>query len=628
MLQLGDLGLHWRIFLLSGVVLLAILCIFGLLCLSALQESTRRSLVQHLVIAKLVADNIDTEVTAVLEMLTQVAGHQALDLEDGDLEPEKRLLQEVQSQATMRTYRLILMDNQATVLWSEPLDLAILGLNLMDRPDIQEVRRTGRATVSDVVLSRPSGAPVIHLTVPVWGRGTGMTGLLTGEIEPQYGSFSAFLRPVRLSGTAHIEVMDRQGFVLASTEASLLLQKGDHASRFAELIEGRQPAVRGCHGGCHEASPYRTDEVLAFAPLSTAPWGVAVRQPEAEVLAPTRQLQRQLVLAGAAILIAALLIAWFLTEQIVRPVRSLMDAVSVIASGNLNIPVPSYGTDEVGRLAQAFEEMRIRLKDSVQAMERLNVGLEQRVQERTRQLATLYEELRRKEEMRTGLLGKLVSAQEDERRRIARELHDEVGQSLTSVIMNIAAVEQTLPDEPGGTKARLETIRAVAAQALRDLRTLIFNLRPEVLDDLGLVQAVRGHAKERLEDIGICVRVQVNGLPQRLPPEIETMVFRMLQEAIANIRRHAQATEVRIGLQRIGSRLLVTVEDNGIGFDPQAVLQAPRDSRRWGIRSMAERVALLNGRFNVYSQPGHGTRLEVEIPLEHWPEGEEVARRA
>lgn len=627
-MQLGHLGLHTRIFLMTGLGLLVILTIFGLLGLSAVQESTRQSLDQHLVIARLVADKVDNEVTSVLEILTRLAGSKELDLEDGDLEPERALLQAVQSQATMHTHRLIVMDNHATVLWSEPLDPAMIGWSMLDRPEIEEALRTQRPTVSNLVLSMPAGAPVVLLTVPIRSREGRIAGLLTGEIEPGQGNISEFLQPLRLSGTAHIRIMDRQGFVLASTDPTGLLKKGDHGPRFAELIEGRQPAMLDCRKGCHEATPDPTKEVLAFVPLSTAPWAVAIRQPEAEVLAPSRQLQRQLILVGAVILIGALLIGWFSTEQVVRPLRSLMAAVSAIAAGNLDVPVPNHGTDEVGRLARAFEEMRIRLKDSVQAMERLNADLEQRVQERTRQLATLYDELRRKEEIRTGLLAKLVSAQEDERKRIARELHDEVGQTLTSVIMNIGAVEQSLPDELNGSKARLAATRDVAAQALRELRALIFDLRPEVLDDLGLVLAVRGHAKERLEELGIKVQVQVSGLPRRLPPEIEIMVFRMLQEAITNIRRHAQATEVRIGLQRVGSHLLVTVEDNGVGFDPQTVLQARRDSQRWGMRGMSERIALLNGRFNVYSQPGHGTRLEAEIPLENWPEQEEVPERA
>ncbi|NOZ29943.1 MAG: GAF domain-containing protein [Chloroflexi bacterium] len=229
--------------------------------------------------------------------------------------------------------------------------------------------------------------------------------------------------------------------------------------------------------------------------------------------------------------------------------------------------------------------------------------------------ATLYADVRRKEQMRGELLKKIITAQEEERKRIARELHDETSQALTAIVMNCAALEQVIPKGLEDFKTKLSVVRTTAARSLRNLRTLIFDLRPEALDDLGLELAIRGHAKERLEDAGIHTRVHVVNLPDRLPSEVETTVFRLVQEGIANIVRHAQASEARIHLELVNGHLQLVVEDNGRGFDPRKTMTA-EGGNGWGLRGMEERVTLLDGEMRIESSPGKGTRILVKIPLE------------
>ncbi|HEY63359.1 MAG TPA: GAF domain-containing protein [Caldilineae bacterium] len=229
--------------------------------------------------------------------------------------------------------------------------------------------------------------------------------------------------------------------------------------------------------------------------------------------------------------------------------------------------------------------------------------------------ALLYADVRRKEHLRGELLKKIITAQEEERKRIARELHDETSQALTAIAMNCAALEQVIPEELADIRAKLNIVRTTAARSLRNLRTLIFDLRPEALDDLGLELAIRGHAKERLEDAGVHTQVKVVNLPDRLPSEVETTVFRLVQEGITNIVRHAQATEARIHLELVDGRLRLLVEDNGKGFDPRKMMAA-EDGSGWGLRGMMERVTLLEGEMRIESEPGKGTRIWVEIPLE------------
>lgn len=234
-------------------------------------------------------------------------------------------------------------------------------------------------------------------------------------------------------------------------------------------------------------------------------------------------------------------------------------------------------------------------------------------EEHTSELTSLYEQLQGKEAICKQLLGKVLTAQEEERTRLARELHDSIGQSLTAIIMTTATVENNLPPGFPGAKEKLANVRDIAAQALRDLRSLICDLRPEILDDLGLTLAVRSQAKKYLEPIGVKVRFRVTDLKDRLPAEVEIAVFRVIQEAITNIARHAQASQAHISLTKKDDRLIVRIEDNGIGFDPGQVLDG--QGQGWGLRGMKERITLLDGEFYVGSKPGRGTLVLAKVPL-------------
>ena len=223
--------------------------------------------------------------------------------------------------------------------------------------------------------------------------------------------------------------------------------------------------------------------------------------------------------------------------------------------------------------------------------------------------ARLYEELREKEAMRGKLLEKLISAQEDERRRIARELHDEAGQALTALILNLEMAEQSAERvDP----QRLRRLRGIAEDTLAELRRLIYDLRPTILDDLGLAAAVRWYVKETIEPQGLQASMMITGADDRLPHHVETAVFRIVQEALTNILKHAQARRAAIELQMGPSDVRVTIADDGRGFDLSAV--TTRRDGGMGVIGMRERAELLGGRLQMTSGP-EGTRIEAVIPV-------------
>jgi signal transduction histidine kinase len=229
--------------------------------------------------------------------------------------------------------------------------------------------------------------------------------------------------------------------------------------------------------------------------------------------------------------------------------------------------------------------------------------------------ARLWEELKEKERVRSELLQKVITAQEEERQRIARELHDEMAQGLTALIMGLGRLEQTVPDMPVATAGLVDSVKAFASRALNDTRRLILDLRPPVLDDLGLIPAVRMLAESRLEDRGVAVSITTDGMDDNLPTHLKVTIFRVLQEAINNCARHSQAKNVRIRMRADGERLRAWVEDDGVGFDLDSTLRGAEGKVAVGILGMKERASLLGGNLEIRSQPGMGTSVVLDIPL-------------
>jgi signal transduction histidine kinase len=233
--------------------------------------------------------------------------------------------------------------------------------------------------------------------------------------------------------------------------------------------------------------------------------------------------------------------------------------------------------------------------------------------------AALYEELHQKESLRGQLLEKVITAQEEERKRIARELHDETGQALTSLMVGLKVLEGAASLQEVQEKA--SQLRAVAAQTLDSVHRLALELRPSVLDDLGLVAAMQRYAKDWGENFGLSVDFQATGLDRRLSPQVETTVYRVVQEALTNVARHAEAQDVSVLLEYRGDSVVCIVEDDGRGFDVSRVLKA-NDMRRLGLYGMQERISLVGGKLVVESSAGVGTTVFVEIPLDVAPQPE------
>jgi signal transduction histidine kinase len=232
--------------------------------------------------------------------------------------------------------------------------------------------------------------------------------------------------------------------------------------------------------------------------------------------------------------------------------------------------------------------------------------------------AQLYRMLQEREGELEDLVRQLVNAQEGERQRIARELHDDTGQKLTALGMGLAAVEGWLEEKnASGALDLVRDLRDVTDEAMTELRNIMANLRPAQLDELGLVPTLRWYVRDfDARNPDITARLTVDRLARRLPQPYETVLFRVVQEALTNVSRHAHATTVSVTLAQRPGVISLEVRDNGVGFDPATLpaSNAPERPSGWGIVGMRERVILGGGRFSIVSQPGQGTTVTVELP--------------
>jgi signal transduction histidine kinase len=268
-----------------------------------------------------------------------------------------------------------------------------------------------------------------------------------------------------------------------------------------------------------------------------------------------------------------------------------------VRRGQLPDSLPDKRSDEIGRLSRAFNEMVRQLK--------------RRDAETTRLSASL----RRESDRRGKLLKRLITAQEDERRRVARELHDELGQHLTGLTFRADVLGRFIGVDPGRAQKQLCEIRALSTQATDRMYDLILDLRPSVLDDLGLVAALKVHAERMLEDTGIEFRLEAQSMKGRLPEELETALYRMFQEALSNAVRHSAARHVDIRMARSNGVFEADIVDDGCGFDPDTLQFDGHSPRGLGLLGMRERVTLCGGGLDIISRPGKGTRLHIRIPV-------------
>lgn len=393
---------------------------------------------------------------------------------------------------------------------------------------------------------------------------------------------------------AYVMVLDARGQALAHTDPALVrVVLTDPRTR--EILARHEPSVIWTTGPTGE----RLYDVAVPIRMRGLPVG-AVRLGISR--AGVDRMLRDLALKVFGVLFVLMVVGvgsiWRFSRRMVLPIQRLRDTATAVQAGDLSRRVAVDRNDEIGELSSAFNAM-------------------------TAELGRSRAELERKEEVRARLLEQVITAQEDERKRIARELHDETSQALTSLMVGLKVLEAR--PELAGMRETLADLRALTGKTLDAVHDLALQLRPSVLDDLGLVPALdrlvadfqRTHGIQAVFETSLRARA-------RLPATVETALYRITQEALTNVARHAAAQSVSLLLEARRGSITLIVEDDGRGFDVASCMRGTQNDRCLGVFGMRERATLLGGRLTIESTPGSGTTVFVEVPFPPEPRNEHI----
>ena len=286
-----------------------------------------------------------------------------------------------------------------------------------------------------------------------------------------------------------------------------------------------------------------------------------------------------IALFGAAGLLLSFLINYGVLRLALNPLERLQAAVDRVRQGDLTARVEAGRLDDnqFTRLAETFNQMVGAVAGSTQELRRLSQ--------------------------------RILEAQEDERQRVARELHDQSAQSLTLMLVRLRLLERSADAEQA--RQEVKELRRLTAQALEEIRRIALELRPKILEDLGLGEALAWRVDELNAAGGVRASLQVVGLDRRLSKDRELVLYRVAQEALTNVARHAEARTARLVLEQAAGTVALSIEDDGVGFEVEAVLAHPAGLGLSGIR---ERLALVGGTLRINSAPGQGTHLTATVP--------------
>ncbi|MFZ5911884.1 MAG: GAF domain-containing protein [Chloroflexota bacterium] len=785
-----DVGLRSKMSAMVTVGLIGLIGIFAFIAISTVRQATQQQLSEHVLRARMLAENLDASLSHVAGMLTILSPKISLDDPQADLQ-EWGAIFERDFQSIQGVY---VFDSKGSMVAATAVSP---GIRWEDVPVIQNMALGKPRSISIDGMPRPYAI----VAVPIAHQHSA-PGVLAAVIDLSNPDIFMSSGTLDLEHAGILQILDGKGQVLASTRPQRMLSKETIDKITQQLFVEEIPMFEACLG-CTSNENTDTGNIIAFAPLSQAPWGVILWHDSQELFAPVRRLGLQTIVFGFLAILGALVLVFITTRSVILPVQALTDATCRISNAlhdpsdlesvectlaNALAKKSVQRRDEIGILANSFLTMCNRLQQSMKEIQSWNRELDARVQARTQQLAILnavaltvnqslnledilnraldevlqlsgidvvaiflqdttqghlklmayrglsekaarlanqvglldgscggvmelgravvvpdlsqhrgrgakslqqekiaslmhvplmnkgwalgsmcvgthhpsefceeeqslltaignqiaiavenarlYGEVQQKEQIRRKLFKKSLAAQEDERKRIARELHDEVSQSLTALLYE--AEDELELKHPPAIKKRLQSICDLSRHTLDNVHELIFDLRPSILDQLGLIPAVRWMAETRLEPKGIRVSVitsvdsdYFDSEPyQRLSPEIETTLYRVLQEAINNIARHSAARNVEINLDIEDDIAIISITDDGIGFDLTELnvetiksidskdLQSSDNTRGLGLLGMQERVELLGGDLEINSVPGNGTQVYIHIPIE------------
>jgi signal transduction histidine kinase len=485
---------------------------------------------------------------------------------------------------------------------------------IVGQPFFQQVIKEKAFAVGAVQVDEPSGEPGLTLAYPMLDDAGTVQGVIGAELNLN-------LLTRRFSSNPFYQYV---ALVLLDRNGTVVLRYPDPGSFVGQNVgesELYQAARRGGEAWIQTPGLSGHERLFAYTPVGKpdAPDLYALAGLTTEFIFSGVNRMLRLSLAGLTVIgLAALVSAWLSAEwMIVRRTQRVVQAARRMAAGDLSARVGPLGdSSEMGQLAETFDTMAVALQERdaenarlIAQMQELNAQLESRVIKRTEQLQISNRRLLQTQTELRRLSEQLMQSIEQERTRISREIHDQLGQLMTAIKMELRTIERALERDPEKARERLEETFGLADETIKTIRRIAADLRPGILDDFGLQAALEWQLQQFSARTGIASNLDAEFDEQQLSREMSTAAFRILQEALTNVVRHAEASSIDVLASIEDSSFVLTVQDDGKG------LAVDPERRSLGVVGMRERARQLGGSVSVSGAPGQGVRVQLKIPL-------------
>jgi signal transduction histidine kinase len=468
------------------------------------------------------------------------------------------------------------VDQTGTVIAAAPSGTERVETSVARQGYFSAVRDQQRPIFSGVLTDTLTRQYIIVVAVPILDAGHQFTGALLGTVYLHNTHMGESVKSLIVGEAGYAYLIDSEARVIFHPDPNNV--GADFSNRpFMKSV------IAGESGGALWQSSSGEQIVQGYAPVEGIGWGLVIREPWDSVIAPARIYAAAVLTIGLGVLLAAALLLWWGVRRITAPIRSLAAQTSRLAAGESIETVAASGISEIDALGRAFNLM-------------------------AEQIASYRAGLRR-------YVGAITQSQEDERRRIARDLHDETIQSLLAIARRLE-LYQAVEKNPA-SPARLAELQTMVANTLQGVRELSQDLRPLVLEDLGLIPALRTliHTLSLGQEPKLPIQLEVPETALNLSPEQELAFYRITQEALANIYKHAQASQVLIRLSFDAKTVRLEIKDDGAGFQTPASFGEFAQRGCFGLMGMQERAWAVGGWLALLSTPDHGTQVSVTLPL-------------
>jgi signal transduction histidine kinase len=539
-------------------------------------ESLAQSRDQEMAVVS--ADRLSENMLTYAQILISLANQD--EMRQGDPALQQQVLQRSSDLLTAFDGGVLVLDARGIVAVTQPSRPDLLSREYSEDPSFLNSRALKTYSFSDIFQESSTGEELIVVSVPILNKQDEFSGAIIGRFYLRFMRLGEEINKLRVGKRGIAFLVDRNGKAIYHPDHSLLGSELTKQEAVSRLMHGER------QGAFIATLEDNQRWVVGYAAVQATGWGLVTREPWADVIEPTQGILKTILLVSLVGVIIIALIVSLAINQVTKPIADLVSQIRQVSAGDYDARVEVSPILEIREVGREFNLM-------VDEISRYRAGIREYV-------------------------AAITHSQEEERKRIARDLHDDTVQSLIAIGRQIEITRELL-DDPEKAREHLSKLRRIITETIESVRQFSRDLRPLALEDLGLIPALQNLLKRLSQEDGIETQFIMQGAAEGLASDVEVTVYRIVQETLTNVRKHAQASRVQLDIEFLPNQVIVTVSDNGAGFTvPDKATELAR-SGSFGLMGLQERAQLFGGQLFINSSPGGGTKIKLVVPKQISP---------